>query len=41
MNISNGFVLLLLVKAVELGILDATGINKTRTYSIKMCEVEK
>ena len=31
----------LLVKAVELGILDATGINKTRTYSIKMCEVEK
>ena len=31
----------LLVKAVELGILNATGINKTRTYSIKMCEVEK
>lgn len=31
----------LLVKAVELGILDATGINKTRTYSIKMCGEEK
>ncbi|MBO5849849.1 MAG: hypothetical protein J6Q47_01030 [Paludibacteraceae bacterium] len=31
----------LLVKAVELGILDATVINKTRPYSRRMCREEK